>query len=113
MYLMIEAWTPKAAWLALGEEERAGYVAGVGEGVAALAAQGVSSLGWGLVDDASRGTDHVAFAVWECGSREGCDALRSAIAAAGWYTYFDQVDFAGEAGPAEAVLRHHIELAAA
>ena len=74
---MIEAWTPKAAWLALGEEERApGYVAAVGEGVA-------------------------------------CDALRSAIAAAGWYTYFDQVDFAGEAGPAEAVLRHHIELAAA
>ncbi len=113
MYLMIEAWTPKAAWLALGEEERAGYVAAVGEGVAALAAQGVSSLGWGLLDDAPRGTDHVAFAVWECGSREGCDALRSAIAAAGWYTYFDQVDFGGEAGPAEAVLRHHIELAAA
>ena len=47
------------------------------------------------------------------GEGVACDALRSAIAAAGWYTYFDQVDFAGEAGPAEAVLRHHIELAAA
>jgi hypothetical protein len=113
MYLMIEAWTPKPAWLALTETERAEYVAGVGEGVAALAAQGVSSLGWGLVDEASRGLDHTAFAVWECGSRAGCDALRAAIAAAGWYEYFDQVDFGGEAGPPDAVLRHHIALAAA
>ena len=110
MYLMIEAWTPKPAWLALTETERADYVAGVGEGVAALAAQGVTALGWGLVDEASRGLDHMAFAVWECGSREGGDALRTAIAAAGWYEYFDQVDFGGEAGPADAVLRHHIGL---
>ena len=112
MYLMIEAWTPKPAWLALSAQERAAYVADVGEGVAALAAQGVASLGWGLVDEASRGTDHVAFAVWETGSRDGCDALRSAIAQAGWYEYFDQVDFGGEAGPPDAVLRHHIELQA-
>jgi hypothetical protein len=110
MYLMIEAWTPKPAWLALTEAQRAEYMAGVGEGAAALAAQGVTSLGWGLVDEASHGTDHTAFAVWECGSRAGCDALRSAIAAAGWYEYFDQVDFGGEAGPPDAVLRHHIEL---
>jgi hypothetical protein len=112
MYLMIEAWTPKPAWRALTREERAAYVAGVGEGVAALADQGVTSLGWGLVDEASRGIEHVAFAVWECGSREGCDALRAAIAAAGWYEYFDQVDFGGEAGAPETVLGHHIELAA-
>ena len=113
MYLMIEAWTPRPAWLALTETERADYVAGVGEGVAELAAEGVSSLGWGLVDEASRGTEHVAFAVWECGSREGCDALRTAIAAAGWYEYFEQIDFGGEAGPPDAVLRHHITLQAA
>jgi hypothetical protein len=112
MYLMIEAWTPTPAWLALTEAERGDYIRGVGEGVAALAAQGVTSLGWGLTDDASRGTDHVAFAVWECGSRAGCDALRGAIAEAGWYEYFDQVDFGGEAGPPDAVLRHHVELAA-
>jgi hypothetical protein len=73
MYLMIEAWTPKPAWLALSARERADYVAGVGEGVA---------------------------------------ALPSAIAQAGWYEYFDQVDFGGEAGPPDAVLRHHIELQA-
>jgi hypothetical protein len=113
MYLMIEAWTPKPAWLALTEAQRADYVAGVGEGVAALAAQGVRPLGWGLLDDAARATEHTAFAVWECGSRAGCDALREAIAAAGWYELFDQVDFGGEAGPPDAVLRHHIELAAA
>ncbi len=113
MYLMIEAWTPKPAWLALTEQERADYVAGVGEGVGGLAAQGVTSLGWGLIDEASRGTEHTAFAVLECGSREGCDALRSTIAAAGWYEYFDQVDFGGEAGPPDAVLRHHVELRSA
>ena len=112
MYLMIEAWTPKPAWLALTPDERAAYVGGVGEGVGALAEQGVSSLGWGLVDEASHAIDHVAFAVWECGSREGCDALRAAIAQAGWYEYFDQVDFGGEAGPPETVLGHHIALQA-
>jgi hypothetical protein len=110
MYLMIEAWTPKRTWLALSEQERANYVEGVGEGVAALTAQGVRSLGWGLVDEASRGMDRVAFAVWECGSRAGCDALRAAIAAAGWYEYFDQIDFGGKAGAPDAVLRHHIAL---
>ena len=30
-----------------------------------------------------------------------------------WYEHFEQVDFGGEAGPPEGVLRHHIELAAA
>jgi len=110
MYLMIEAWTPRPAWLALTTDERTAYVAAVGEGVGALAAQGVESLGWGLADEASHGTEHVAFAVWECGSREGCDALRAAIARAGWYAYFDQVDFGGEAGPPESVLGHHIAL---
>ena len=88
MYLMIEAWTPRPAWLALTPDERTAYVGGVGEGVAAFA----------------------AFAVWECGSREGCDALRAAIAQAGWYEYFGQVDFGGEAGPPESVLGHHIAL---
>jgi hypothetical protein len=48
--------------------------------------------------------------VWECGGREGCDALRAAIAQAGWYEFFDQVDFGGEAGPPESVLGHHIAL---
>ena len=33
-----------------------------------------------------------------------------AIAQAGWYEYFDQVDFGGEAGPPESVLGHHIAL---
>ena len=112
MYLMIEAWTPKGAWLALTNEERAGYVAGVREGVAALASHRIRSLGWGLTDEASRGTDHIAFAVWECGSREDCDVLRSAIADAGWYEYFDQLDFSGEAGEPDRVLRHHVELRA-
>ena len=67
MYLMIEAWTPRPAWLALTPDERTAYVGGVGEGVVALAE-------------------------------------------AGWYEYFDQVDFGGEAGPPESVLGHHIAL---
>jgi hypothetical protein len=60
MYLLIEAWTPRPAWLEL--------------------------------------------------TPEGCDALRAAIAQAGWYEFFDQVDFGGEAGPPEPVLGHHIAL---
>lgn len=112
MYLLIEAWTPRPAWLALSQQERADYVAKVGEGMAALDAQGIKPLGWGFTDDASRGTDHVAYAVWECGSREGCDTMRAAITDAGWYELFDQVDFGGEAGPPDAVLRQHIEAAA-
>jgi hypothetical protein len=34
MYLFIEAWTPRPAWLALTPEERTAYVGRVGEGVA-------------------------------------------------------------------------------
>jgi hypothetical protein len=52
----------------------------------------------------------VAFAVWDCGSREGCDALRSAIADAGWYEYFDQDDFGGELGPPDVVMSQQVAL---
>jgi len=45
MYLMIEAWTPRPAWLALTPEERTAYVGGVGEGAAALRAA-IAEAGW-------------------------------------------------------------------
>jgi hypothetical protein len=112
MYLMIEAWSPRAAWLAMSAAERADYLGAVGGGMEALAEQGVRPLGWGFADERSRGVDHLAFAVWDCGTRAGADALRDAITKAGWYELFDQVDFGGEAGTPDAVLRQHLEIAA-
>jgi len=36
--------------------------------------------------------------------------IDAAIAEAGWYEYFDQVDLDGEAGPPASVSGHHIAL---
>jgi hypothetical protein len=57
MYLFVEAWTPKPAWLALSREEREGYVSQVASGMSQLQAAGVQVVGWGFSDDAARGLD--------------------------------------------------------
>jgi hypothetical protein len=108
MYLLVEAWTPKPTWLALPRAERQAYVSQVGSGAAALQAAGIETLGWGFIDEAARGTEHLAFAIWQCPSQEAAQQLRQAIAESGWYDYFDQLDFGGEAGSPEAVLRQHL-----
>jgi hypothetical protein len=109
MYLFVEAWTPRATWLALSPQERAEFLERTGGEIAELEARGITSLGAGFTDAASQG-GHLAFAVWDCGSREACDELRAAIAQSGWYELFDQVDFGGEVVPTGTVLRHHLEL---
>lgn len=108
MYLLIEVWTPKPAWSALSEQERADYAAAALEGGAGLESQGIRTLGWGWLDEQSRGIDHAAFAVWDCGTREGADVLRAAITGAGWYDYFDQVDFGGELIAPDLVMQQHV-----
>ena len=110
MYLFVEAWTPKPAWLALAREEREGYVSQVASGMSQLQAAGVEVVGWGFSDDAARGTDHGAFAVWRCPTRQAANQLRQAVEHARWYDYFEQLDLGGEVESPEVVLEHHVNL---
>lgn len=111
MHVLIAAWTPKPAWLALTEAERADYAATAKAGVAALEEQGIRALGWGWLDEASRGIDRAAFAVWDCGSEAGLAVFRAAVVDAGWDEYFDQIDFGGELGSPDSVMARHVALA--
>ena len=110
MYLLLEAWTPKPAWMSLTRGEREAYVSQVASGISELEAAGIESPGWGFIDKAARGTQHVAFAVWQCPTEDAANGLRQAIADAGWYEYFDQIDFGGQVESPETVLGHHVAL---
>jgi len=110
MQLVIEAWTPNAAWLALSREQRAEYISQVDEGMGELQAAGIEVVGWGFSDEAARGIDHVAFSVWRCPTKEAAQQLRQAFADSAWYDFFDQLDFGGAVVDPEVVLQHHIDL---
>ena len=110
MYLFIEAWTPKPAWLALSREEREAYVSRLTGGMPELQAAGIEVVGWGFSDGDARGTQHVAFAVWRCPSRQAANQLRQAVERSRWYEYFEQLDLGGEVQSPEVVLEHHVDL---
>ncbi|GLV75554.1 MULTISPECIES: DUF6616 family protein [Streptomyces] len=108
MYVVIETWTPRPAFLAADEETRNTLFAGVREAMRQLAETGVVTLGWGSVDrPAPHSTPHEWFAVWQAPSKELADGFLDGVERSGWYTYFEQSNVVGELRSFEAVEAEH------
>lgn len=96
MHVLVELYTPKAAWLSRTPEERVGYVAGVREAVAALETVGVTCLALGQVDqNVDSAAPHSYFGVWSARDEDGLRQFLDGLRASGWYDYFDHVNGAG------------------
>lgn len=96
-FYLAELYTPKAAWLALDQQDRQAFFQTIGAGLAALKALGVEAIAMGETD---RMGIHPAsqqfFALWRVPDDVALKALLSGIAASGWHDYFDTVNAAGQ-----------------
>ncbi|MEM9711622.1 MAG: DUF6616 family protein [Actinomycetota bacterium] len=109
MYLFIETWTPNDRWDALPPADRSAFMDGVRGAISEMAAGGITTLGWGTVDDDTpHRTDHTHVAVWQAPSVEALQSLEAGVQASGWYDYFDQVNVRTELRPADEVMDEHV-----
>ncbi|MFG2884561.1 DUF6616 family protein [Streptomyces sp. NPDC048297] len=111
MYVVVETWTPKQAFLAADEETRQALFAGIQDAMKQLAAVDVVTLGWGRTDEAvQNGTEYQWFAVWQAPSKALVDGFLDGVDRSGWYTYFEQTNIVGELRSADAVMAEHLTL---
>ncbi len=97
MYLYVELWRPKAAWLALPVEERREYLSAVGPSIEELLGTGIELVGFAVADEeAPHDAGYRYMAAWRMPSRKHAQRLESAVDAAGWHRYFAQVNARGE-----------------
>ena len=111
MYTFIELWTPNDTWKALSAEERSAFMEGVGGAMEQMTAAGITTLGWGAVDDDTPyATDRQYVAVWQAPSKEAIETLEQGVQGSGWYDYFDQVNARAELAGPEVVIGEHISM---
>ena len=97
MYLYIELWKARPAWLALSQGERATYMAQLGPGIEGLLQAGIEIVGWAVSDaDTPYRADYQYLAAWKMPDRSAVQLLEQTVAQAGWYGYFEQVNARGE-----------------
>src|ERR1700761_6394943 len=109
MYVVVEAWTPCPEFLELPVVAREELFAGVREGVAKLAEAGIECLGWGRLDQVVHGLAREWLAVWTMPSAEHADMLLNAVAASGWYDWFDQSNMRAELMTPGAAMDEHVK----
>jgi hypothetical protein len=96
MYLYVELWSARPAWLALSPEERAAYMDGIGPAIGQLLEAGIELLGFAVADqDALLASKHVYVGAWRMPSREHAILLEQAVDGARWHEYFEQVNARG------------------
>lgn len=99
MYLYVELWKAKPAWLNLRASDRKAWMVRV---LAGLQQQqyksGVHMLGFAACDarvPRSAGFDY--FAVWKMPDKSSAEGFERFVNDAGWYDYFEQVNARGAA----------------
>jgi hypothetical protein len=111
MYLYVELWSAKQAWLDLPKEERVKFVELCGGAIQSLLTTGVEIVAWGINDP---DTDHKAnydyIGVWKFPSKESCQGFESLVTQAGWHNYFEQISASSPMMAPPDVLGHSINL---
>lgn len=97
MECYIELWKEKDAWKHLPKNEKENYLNQIGPHLTELLGKGVEIVGWGTNKPSTvNRAEFDFFAVWKFPDGETMEEFETAIATAGWYTYFTQVNASGE-----------------
>ena len=106
MYAFVALWNAKPGWLAMSREQRAAFIDQVTATMDVLVADGFEVLFWTENDagtDRRAGYDYAA--LWKMADQAMVQRFERALAATGWYRYFDQVNVRGTWSEPEDVLR--------
>ncbi len=111
MYLYVEMWKARPAWLALGQAEREQFFATVGQEIGNQLGAGAELVGVARNDtDTPHRADYDYVAVWKIPDMERVHAFAETWVRVGFHTYFDQEDVRGELMAPEAFIGHHLGL---
>ena len=95
--LFIEACKAKDAWLALDESARLAFLSPVSDLMTHLERHGVEIVAWGQNDQRTPiRAPYDFFAVFKFPDDYAIDDYEHAFRSAGWYDYFEQVNFSGD-----------------
>lgn len=95
MYLFVELWNVRQAWLDLSTDERQAYANGVGGAVGQLLEAGIEIIGWSKLDVAEYPSGYVYMAVYKMPSLAAVELFEKTVSEAGWYNYFEQINARG------------------
>ena len=110
MYMYLELWSARKAWLDLTSDERKAYFGRVSGAIADLTGSGSETLAFALNDtDTDRRADHEYLALWQMPDRETAVEFERRLEELGWYDLFDQKNMRGESITAEACLDHMLQ----
>jgi hypothetical protein len=112
MYLYIEMWNAKPAWLALDEQKRGAFMEKVGAFLGSVEDPENCSVYGTCVNDGDTvpRAQYNYLVVWKLKDKSFVKPIADGTAAVGWYEYFDQVNVGGDMLDADALVGSLIKL---
>ncbi|MEM9918892.1 MAG: DUF6616 family protein [Bacteroidota bacterium] len=111
MIYFVELWRAKPSWEALSTDERTAYMGQVGSAIQGLIEQGVKILTWSKNDEKTdRKIAYDYMAIWTFPNQELADGFQKLVEGAGWYNYFEQVNFMGAEDSVENTIGQLIQI---
>lgn len=91
MYLFIELWQAKQAWLALSKQERAAYVKPMNPSANGLRSKGIEIVGWSFKEPkANVATEYVCMTAYRTPTLELAQLVEQKVRGPKWYDYFER-----------------------
>jgi hypothetical protein len=107
MYLYLELWSARGAWLKLSGDERKAYFEKVTGTIGDLLESGSEALAFALNDDdTDQRANYEYLALWRMPDRATAVEFEKRLTGLGWYDLFDQVNMRGEEITTEVALGH-------
>ena len=111
MYIYVEQWTPKQAWLDLSAEERQAFVEAIMPLLQKHEEMGIETLAMASIDATTPSkSKHAYFSVLRMPDEATAKTFEQDIAAANWYDYFEQTNSRGKIRKPEEVIGEHVEM---
>jgi hypothetical protein len=106
MYLYVEMWNAKPAWMALDEGERRAFMQKIGEFLDKTEKPGVCYVDACCVNegDTAMRVPYSYVVVWKMTDKAHVKAISDGTARMGWYDYFEQVNAGGMSKGADALI---------
>lgn len=111
MYLYVELWKARPAWLALSREQRGAWMDGLLTGLQEQLRSGVEVLGFARSDaDTPLPAGYDFVAAWRMPSKAAAERFERFVEGAGWHDYFEQVNARGRTMETEEFVSSHVEV---
>ena len=105
MYIYVELWKPKQAWLEMPPQDRTNYLDQLGPAIQKLLDMGIEMLSWSINDaDTPYPVNYPYFAIWKMPNKDAVLQFEQVVDEAGWHNYFEQVNARGMIGTPQDVL---------